>query len=99
MAASVPNAGVYLGSIGNMLTTIRDYLQKIIDQNNYIASMGGVTFLTAQPPNGLGMATADANALIATMGNMTNVAKGYQGGPPAPQLDYKSNSSPFWGGN
>jgi hypothetical protein len=98
MATNVPNPGTYLASISVILTGVRDLMQQVIDQNGYIASMGGVTFLTAPSPDGLGMTTADANALIATMGNHTAVATGYHGGTPAPQLDYKANGSPFWGG-
>jgi hypothetical protein len=98
MATNVPNPGAYLNSISVLLTTIRDRLQQVIDQNGYIASMGGVTFLTTPAPDGLGMSPGDANALIAAMGNHTAVATGYAGGPPAPQLNYKQNGEPFWGG-
>lgn len=73
-------------------------MQDVIDQNGYIASMGGVTFLTAPYPDGLGMTAADANALTAALGNHAAVAAGYHGGPPAPQMDYKANGSPLWNG-
>jgi hypothetical protein len=61
--------------------------------------MGGETFLTAPSPDGLGMSQADADALIAALDQHHDLNTGYEGGPPAPQLDYKGNSSPFWGGN
>jgi hypothetical protein len=98
MPVNVPNPGNYLASIGDLFTQIRDRMQDVIDQNNYIGSMGGETFLTAAFPDGLGMTPDDAGALLAALGNHTAVAHGYQGGPPAPQLDYKANGSPFWNG-
>ena len=99
MATNVPNPGAYLNGISLLLTDIRDRMNKVQQQNEYIASMGGVTFLTAPAPDGLGMTTADANALIATMGNHNAVATSYKGGPAAPVLDYEANGQPFWGGN
>jgi hypothetical protein len=98
MAANVPNTGLYLDEIATLFTTIRNRMQECQDQSGYIASMGGAAFLEAIPPNGLGMSAADANALIASLGNMTALATHYQGGPVAPALDYKSNTKPFWGG-
>jgi hypothetical protein len=98
MAVNVPNPGSYLNQIAILFTGIRDQMQEVIDQNSYIGSMGGATFLTDAYPDGLGMTPADANALLAALGNHAAVATGYHGGTPAPQLDYKSNGSPFWGG-
>lgn len=99
MATNVPNPGSYLASIGNLFTDIRDNMRAVQDQANYIASMGGTAFLEAAYPNGLGMSATDAAALIASLGNMSAVATGYQGGTPAPQLNYQANTEPFWGGN
>lgn len=98
MAANVPNPAVYLNQIANIYTQIRDFFQNCQDQSGYIASMGGATFLTTPVPNGLGMSAADANALIASLGNMSALAIHYQGGPQAPALNYKANTEPFWGG-
>ena len=98
MAANVPVSATYLNEIAIMFTTIRNRMQECQDQSGYIASMGGVTFLTTAPPNGLGLTAPDANALIASLGNMSGLATHYQGGPQAPALDYKSNTKPFWGG-
>jgi hypothetical protein len=61
--------------------------------------MGGEVFLTAAFPDGLGMTQADADALIATLDQHHDLNTGYEGGPPAPQLDYKANASQFWGGS
>lgn len=98
MAANVPNPGSYLASLGILFTGVRDSMRAIQDQSAYIASMGGETFLTTAAPNGLGMSSTDAAALIAALGNMSAVATGYQGGTPAPQLNYEANTQPFWGG-
>jgi hypothetical protein len=98
MAANVPNPQIYLNSIANIYTQIRDFFQDCQDQSGYIASMGGVAFLTTAVPNGLGMSPPDANALIASLGNMSTLAVQYQGGAQAPALNYKANTEPFWGG-
>jgi hypothetical protein len=98
MAVNVPNPGNYLSDIGTLLTGIRDRMNQVQQQNEYIASMGGETFLTTAYPDGLGMTAPDATALIATLGNHNNLALQYQGGPVAPQMDYEANGQPFWGG-
>jgi hypothetical protein len=98
MAANVPNPGLYLSGIANYLTGVRDNLAKLVDQRAYIESMGGEAFLTNTLPDGLGMAAADAQALIATLDQHNDLSTGYTGGTPAPQLDYKNNGAPFWGG-
>jgi hypothetical protein len=95
----VPNPGVYLTQLGAELTTLRDAFDKLVNSNGYIASMGGSTFLTAAFPNGLGMSSGDASALIATLGNHANLATQYNGGAQAAALDYRSNGKPFWGGS
>jgi hypothetical protein len=98
MAANVPNPNIFLAEMGILFTTIRNRMRECQDQSAYIASMGGASFLEATPPNGMGMSTVDANALIASLGNMSAVATGYQGGTPAPQMNYEANTQPFWGG-
>lgn len=98
MAANVPVPATYLNEIAILFTTIRNRMQECQDQSGYIASMGGVAFLTAAVPNGLAMSTPDANALIASLGNHSALATHYQGGPQAPALNYKTNGQPFWGG-
>jgi hypothetical protein len=98
MATNVPNPGNYLDSLAIALTGVRDNLAELVKQRAYIASMGGVTFLTTAYPDGLGMASDDADALIATLDQHNDLSTGYQGGTPAPQLDYEDNGAQFWGG-
>jgi hypothetical protein len=89
---------VYLTQIGSELTTLRDAFDKLVNSNGYIASMGGSTFLTTAFPNGLGMSSGDAAALIAALGNHAALATHYNGGAQAPALNYRGNGQPFWGG-
>ena len=94
----MPNPGNYLNDIATALTGTRDSLAELVKQRAYITSMGGLTFLTTVYPNGLGMPTPDAQALIATLDQHNDLNTGYKGGPPAPQLDYEENGAQFWGG-
>ena len=98
MASNVPLSKDYLNSIATYLTTMRDTFKNLSQQSEYIASMGNVAFLTAAPPDGLGMIPSDANALIATLGNHTNLGIQYTGGNVAPKMDYEASGQPFWGG-
>ena len=98
MATNVPNPGTFLGDIGSLLTGVRDNFTRLVEKRQYIASMGGVTFLTTAYPDGMGMAQADASALIAALDQHNDLNTGYTGGTPAPQLDYKDNGAQFWGG-
>lgn len=98
MPVNVPVASTYLTFLGSIFTQIRDRLVNIDEQRSWIASMGGLDFLTAEQPVGLGMDQGDAAALIAALDQHHDVAVAYTGGPPAPQLDYQDNASAFWGG-
>ena len=98
MAANVPNAGLFLQATAAELTALRDDFQKLVNRADYIASMGGATFLSAASPQGLGMDPGDAAALVATLGNHKNLAVHYGGGAQAPALPYRANGQPFWGG-
>jgi hypothetical protein len=98
MAANVPNAGLFLQAVGSELTSLRDAFQKLVDRNDYIASMGGKPFLIAPPPDGIGMSSGDADALLATLGNHKNLATHYGGGAQAAAMNYRANGQPFWGG-
>src|ERR1700748_1339235 len=98
MATNVPNPGTFLGDIATFLTGVRDSLASLEDKRDYIAAMGGETFLTTAPPDGLGMTQADADALIATLDQHHDLTTGYEGGAPPAQLNYRDNSAPFWGG-
>lgn len=94
MAVNVPNPGNFLLDIGAKLTALRDDFTKLVEKNDYIASMGGATFLTGQ----MGLTAPDAAALVATLGNHANLATQYTGGAQAPALNYRANGEPFWGG-
>jgi hypothetical protein len=98
MPVNVPVPATYLSYVGSIFSQIRDRFADVVDQRAYINAMGGLTFLTAAPPDGLGMAQADASALIAALDQHNDLNTGYTGGAPAPQLDYRDNASPFWGG-
>lgn len=98
MATNVPNPGSFHNDIATFLIGVRDSLAGLEDKRAYITAMGGEGFLMAVPPDGLGMAQADADALIATLDQHHDLTTGYQGGPPAPQLDYEDNGARFWGG-
>jgi hypothetical protein len=98
MAVNVPNPGNYQQQLGQQITALRDAFDALVNSNAYIGSMGGATFLTAAAPNGLGMSAGDAAALIATLGNHSNLAAQYNGGAQAPTLNYRANGEPFWGG-
>lgn len=95
MAANVPNPGQYLDEIGSDLTALRDAFYRLVNKNDYIASMGGSTFLQAAP---FSMSGPDADALVATLGNHKNLSTHYNGGTQAAAMNYKANGQPFWGG-
>jgi hypothetical protein len=98
MTANVPNPGSYLSAIGNDLTNLRDVLRSLVDKNSYILSNGGIAFLEAPVPNGLGMSAPDATALIATLGNMANLSAYANGAVATQTLNFIANGEPFWGG-
>jgi hypothetical protein len=98
MAANVPNPGAFENDIAIALTGVRDSLARLQSKRSYISAMGGITFLEAAYPDGLGMSPADAAALIATLDQHNDITTSYTGGPPAPQLDYRTNGAKFWGG-
>lgn len=98
MAVNAPNPGSFLGQISQAVVNIRNDFQTLVNLNNYITAMGGETFLTTAFPNGIGLTAPDAAVVISALGNLNNVATGYNGGAPAPQLNYQANSQPLWGG-
>jgi hypothetical protein len=98
MASNVPNPGSYLETIAIALTGVRDSLDELDKQRAYINSMGGVTFLTSAYPDGLGMDTTDADALIATLDQHHDLNTGYAGGVAPPVTNYEQNGAQFWGG-
>jgi hypothetical protein len=98
MAVNAPNPGTFLAQISQAVVSLRNDFTTLQRLNNYIASMGGETFLEAAAPNGIGLSAPDAATVIAALGNLTNLASSYAGGAPAAQLDYQANSEPLWGG-
>jgi hypothetical protein len=92
MAINVPNAGNYLSDISQKIAALRDAFQGsqgIVNANNYLVAMGGTAFLTALPPNGIGMSGPDASALVAALGNLAT--------QPA-LVSALANSETAWGG-
>lgn len=92
MAINVPNAGSYLSETSQRIATLRDAFQGsqgIVNSNSYLTSMGGAAFLTALPPNGIGMSAGDAATLVAALGNLAN--------QPA-LVTALTNSESCWGG-
>lgn len=98
MTANVPNPASFLSVIGVYLTGVRDSFINLDKQREYISANGGLTFLTTAYPDGLGMSTTDAQALIATLDQHHDLNVGYGGGPAAPVLNYRDNGAKFWGG-
>jgi hypothetical protein len=98
MATNVPNQGQFLGDIATFLTGVRDSFGALENKRDYITAMGGVTFLTAAAPDGLGMTTADADALIATLDQHHDLDQHYTGVTAAPLLNYEQNGAAYWGG-
>lgn len=98
MAVNVPNQGIFVQQLTQAVISIRNDFQAIVNLNGYVTSMGGATFLTAAAPNGIGLGSSDASAIVATLGNLAALAAAYNGGSPAPQLNYSANSEPFWAG-
>jgi hypothetical protein len=70
MAVNVPNPGLYLGNLSSHITALRNAYQTVLNDNAYIAAMGGATFLEAASPNGLALASGDASAIVAALGNL-----------------------------
>lgn len=98
MAVNAPNPSLFLQQITDAVVGIRDDFDTIVDKLAYINSVGGKSFLTAVAPDGLGMNSADADTLLATLGNHIALNAVYHGGTQGAPLDYCSNGQPLWGG-
>jgi hypothetical protein len=90
MAINAPNPGTWLADMSLEVTTLRNVLQSLVNRNNYVAAMGGLTFLEAAIPNGIGLSAADAAVVQSQLGNLAALA-----GTAAPTI---ANSEPLWGG-
>ncbi len=89
MAENVPNPGSYLAKLSNDIANLRNAYQVVLNDNAYITAMGGATFLEAASPNGLGMASGDASAVVAALGNLAASNLGTA----------LTDSETMWGGN
>jgi hypothetical protein len=98
MPVNVPVTQTYLSFLGSMFTQIRDRLDGLDNQRAFINNNGGLAFLTAAQPDGLGMEAKDAAALIAALDQHHDLNVAYAGGPAPPVQDYRDNASAFWGG-
>jgi hypothetical protein len=83
---NIPNPGSYEAQVGQQFVAFRNAYQAIVSQNSYVASIGGSAALQAAPFN---FSAQDAAALIAALGNITNLAG------IGTQI---ASSQPFWGG-
>ena len=95
MAVNAPNPGIFYGNITAAVVALRNDFQTILNINAYVTAMGGVTFLQAAP---FSLGTGDADALVACLGNLAELAAIYSGGTPGGALNYAANSEPFWSG-
>lgn len=86
MTRNVPNPGNYEIQIGQQFVNFRNAYQEIVNENEYIASVGGAAFLTAAPFN---WSSQDAAAFIAALGNISNLPG---------VVNAINGSQPFWGG-
>lgn len=89
MAANVPNPALFLQRTAEQLTALRDDFARLANRADYVAAMGGATFLTAAAPNGLGLGAGDAAALVAALNNHKNLSIQYLGGTQAAAMDYR----------
>lgn len=64
MAVNVPNPGLYVQQLGSHATAFRDSLQALLNDAAYLNAQGGASFLQ----NSLGMAPADATAVVTVIG-------------------------------
>lgn len=69
MAENVPNAGSYIGKLGQDIANLRDAYNRVVGDNTYLTQMGGAAFLQAAPFN---FSAGDATAWIAAFGNFAN---------------------------
>jgi hypothetical protein len=88
MAVNVPNPGNYVSNLASHITNLRDAYQRVLNDDAYLSAMGGATFLEAASPNGLALASGDASAIVAALGNLAGSNLGTA----------LTNSETLWGG-
>jgi hypothetical protein len=83
---NVPNPGTWESQVGQQFIEFRNAWVAIVNQNAFVAAIGGAATLEAAP---FSMSSNDAAALIAALGNITNLA-GTQAAI--------NGTQPFWSG-
>lgn len=68
MAVNVPNPGNYTAQLGQHLVALREAINDLVQDGQYLNAMGGAAFLEAAPFN---MIQADANNIAAIIGAVT----------------------------
>lgn len=86
MAVNLPNPASFESQIGQQFVVFRSAYQAVVNQNAYVASIGGAAALEAAP---FSMSAQDAQALVAALGNITNLAG---------IVNAINGTEPFWGG-
>lgn len=91
-----PTLGQLNSQAGALALAVRNDMQAVINFNAYLNALGGATGLATAFS---GMSTQDAQAMVATFGNLAVVAEAYQGsGLVAATFNYMANSQLLWGG-
>jgi hypothetical protein len=96
MAAGIPFTQQSVNQqVGALTVALRNDFAAIVNMNaSLTAQPGGAhAFLVT-----LGFLSADADVIIATLGNLAALAAIYQGGTPGGTLNYMTNSNALWGG-
>lgn len=95
MSAGIqPNTNTVNQTAGQLVTTLRDTLQEIVNFNNWVTAFGGASALET-----LGFSVNDANTIISTFGNLntlSNVANGTA--TQGSTFNYIANTQALWGG-
>lgn len=94
-AGNQPTFNYINATAGSLTVSLRNDMQNIINFNAYLTSVGGASFLEST----LNMTADDSSALVATFGNLAQLAGIYQGqGTQAAVFNYEANSNVLWGG-
>jgi len=95
-----PGFGGIDSQVSQFAVTLRDVFQQILWYNDSLAAWAGQTGPVAALKSTYGLSDADANTIVATLGNLADLAAKYQGGSGGQQLpvNYMANSRSMWGG-
>jgi hypothetical protein len=69
LAVNVPNPGIYMSQLGQHLVNLRNALNDLVQDAEYLQAMGGTAFLEAAPFN---LTPADATLIMNTVGQATS---------------------------